>query len=209
MLALPFALAFALALVLPFSSLIFAIWSTPSGFAKIRLKLLMRVDVREESPTTWRAVGEPPGHRQWFHSLQFAEFDEIFCNVLGGVGIRQEVIVAPSIDNRQWSLLRFDKLGNIDCKLTDVKEHSAMADKDFLMEVKKLVFFSRIAEGTIDQFGGHFELFPQDLGFGPLDGGADAAGQPKGSRCNRSTRSPKPLFLKDRTSFFAMSRKFP
>ena len=77
--------------------------------------------------------------RSEIRPLGLGKGDEFFSNGLRIIRVGDEVAVAPSVDNREWSLLGLDEFRHIDRKLPDVQEDPSVRDKNLGMKIKRLV----------------------------------------------------------------------
>ena len=131
------AFPFACALLLAFAPLIFAVWTTSGRLPQIGLELFM---VWTGIPMPKDEVGEPPGPLQQSRSHAAPALKQRWSTgaslVVSASGTKSWSF-HPYIDQGKRSSLRLDELGDVDRKLPDVQENTAVAHEDF-----------RVADGT-------------------------------------------------------------
>jgi|OrbCmetagenome_4_1107370.scaffolds.fasta_scaffold244220_1 hypothetical protein len=75
-----------------------------------------------------------------------------FGDVIGGVCIWNEALIIPSVDQGERPSLWLDELGDVDRKLPNVQEHTAVADENFNVKRLRGSSLSRVADGTKTNF---------------------------------------------------------
>ena len=116
LLALPFALAFSLALVLAFAPLIFAIRTISRRLSQVGLKLFrvrtgvlrQRHGCRSMGKANLPVLANSLALMLYLRGckdspMELAEFDKVLGDVIGGVCIRNEVLIIPSVDQGERS----------------------------------------------------------------------------------------------------------